>query len=402
MGFIKTDRFKKMPKYASKYVLEPTGKPIEVLRDFMSGGVDMDIPVFYPLTGEGVYGDKQLLGNEEDQKIAYKRATVCQIRHGIKVVDNKMSKQALQDPRVQAELMKGGSNKLGDWYSRWIAYQPYMGFVEGAGMNQTATLANGGLALTRRSHPNFYTAGNGRITFSLTQDTYEASIKSGITGLTNTASDKFGTEVIKNMVYAANRDHSILPINVGGMNLYPIVIHSDQAYQLSYDTKWNNRMMYSIERILKKNPFFTGKIAGIYEGALLFVDDYMPAIHTGSSVTAGWGRETSTHSTAASGVYYGVENPMSTIVDTSNYKLAILFGKSAITCGYGSQLGFETEEWDYRQKKTEGGDMIVGFERADIYDQDGDFDYNTGSKIYENGSSLIMATYSPSTLQWAS
>jgi hypothetical protein len=397
IGVIDVDDNPKVPKHASQRMAKPTGKIIEMMKDFTNGGFDMDIPVRYPLIGEGVYGAEQLLGAEEERRIAYKRTSLNQLRHGVKIQDNKMSKQALREPGMQKQLMRGGYEDLSDWYSRWLGYAPYDGFLYGSARHQWNTNKAGTLSLTRRSHPNFYVAGHGRVTWSQTQATYEAAIVSALGGLSDTASDHFSTRTIKNMVLAANRDHRIMPIKYDGVDLYLMIIHSNQADQLSEDTAWKDRHIYAGERNFKTNPVFTGKIAGIYQQCLILIDDYAPAVHvTGDS---GFTAVYSTTATTA-GPQYGVTNPMETISDSGSKKLAFLVGQSAIVAAYGSPLNFETEDWDYGQKRTEGADMFFGLERADIYDQDGELALNTGNKIVENCSSLVMATYSPDTFTW--
>jgi hypothetical protein len=75
-----------------------------------------------------------------------------------------------------------------------------------------------------------------------------------------------------------------------------------------------------------------------------------------------------------------------------------LFGASAIACGYSDSLSFETETYDFKNKKDDAGVMVVGYSRADIMDEDGN--YGEAGKFKENTSSLIIATYSPDNITW--
>ena len=69
-----------------------------------------------------------------------------------------------------------------------------------------------------------------------------------------------------------------------------------------------------------------------------------------------------------------------------------------MACGVASEINFETEEYDYKQDLRDGADMIIGYEIADIVDEDGKF--TTAGNRYENVSSVIVWTYSPSSASW--
>ena len=400
IGLIGKGEGEKLEKYGSG-ILKPTGKPIEVLKDFSKGGLGMDIPVLYSLTGSGVAGGVQLLGTEEQIKYANKTISVNQIRHGVLVQDNKMSKQALRDPKQIQALMGGAAAKIQDWFSRWLAFQPSYAFLTGYSEHLTRSVALGGLAKTKKSHMNTYVAGSGKVTFSNTVATYEAAVATALTGLTDTASDYMSTSVIENMVFQASNTHRIQPMKVGGNNYYCIVISDAAAKQLQRDSDWRAAQKDAAVRG-DMNSLFTGKLAGVYAGALIFIDETLPAAYiTGDS------EFTDAYSTTAdsTGVQYGqygsngIVSCMATPVDAGNRKPAILFGQSAIACGVRDDLSFESEEYDYKQKQTEGGDMIVGMEIADIVDTDGYFGLS-GDKRKENVSSLVAWTYSPSTILW--
>jgi len=397
MGFINDGRYEKSAKYGSA-TLRPTGKPIEVLKDFTHGGISMDIPIRYPLTDSGIAGKLQLLGNEEQIKTANKTISVNQIRHGVLIQDNKMSKQALSDPFLVKELMGNASAELQDWFNRWLATQPYFAFLQGYSEHLTRSTTLGGLGKTKKSHMNTYVAGAGRVSFSNTAATYEASVASAIGGLTS--ADVMSTEVIENMVYAASHNHRIQPITVGQSKLYPIVISDAAARQLRDDTKWKDRNLYAGGE-KESNALFNGQVEGVYGGALILVDNTIP-----SAYVTGDGDFSNADSTTgdANGVQYGkysnnIVSFMSSPVDTGARKPAVLFGASAIACGVASDISFENETVDYKQKKTEGADMIIGFEVSDIVDSDGYFGLS-GDKRYENYSSLVAWTYSPSDGTW--
>lgn len=442
MGMIAKPTNPTLEKYGGK-VLQPTGQPIEVLREFSNGGVEMEIPVLYPLTGQGIGGNQQLLGNEETQKIAYKKVKINQKRHGVNVLDNKMSKQVVTEPAMVNTLMGNATSKLSDWFARWNAYNIYLAFLQGASEHlvQIGTGSGGGALTTSpqggtlvpKSHQNFYVAGYGRAggatintTPSNTRATYEQAVANAILTL-NAGGAKtgtvFSTAVINQMVYLAGNVHRIQPINVGGSKLYPIVIDAAQAYQLEQDANWiaSQRAAFTGKGADPNNPLLGMQIAGIYGGALILIDECVPSIYcagmtgfvansiystTGAIDNAGGGSGSTWTHEKVNGVQYGLPTTfMSVPRDTGSIKPAILFGASAIAVGVGKDVGFETEEWDYKQKQTEGADLIIGHEVCDITDDDNYFGVGAPSAslrgVYENCSSLVMATYSPTNLTFA-
>lgn len=406
MGFVggKKSMFDDVVPHGVKGTQKATGQPLEVLQNFRhEGGISMDIPIFYPLTGRGVSGNVQLQGKGEKPKLGTLEVNINQQRHAYLAQDNKMSKQILQSPAMVKQLMRRANEYLGDWFNRWNSYQPYLAFLEGYSENLTkSATAEGGLGKAKASHMNIYVAGSGKVSFSTTTATYEAAVAAALNGLTDTSSDHFSTDVIENMVYVASHNHRITPITINGIKVYPIVISDAASKQLQADETWNTRLLNAAERSLDGNPLFQGKVAGIYGGALLLIDETVPSayINGDSEFTAA----RATLGTTA-GVCYGtndangfadfMENP----VDPGNRKPAILFGKSAVGVGVANDLSFEEETWDFKQKIEIGADMIVGFQRSDILDNDGYWG-TAGDKRKENVSSLIAFTYSPSDASW--
>jgi len=390
MGMINTVNQEETHKFGTK-VFKATGQPIEVLKDFTQGGAKMDTPVAYPLTEQGISGAKQLLGNEEQKKLANMEVKINQKRHGVLIQDNKLSKQALQQPKIIKQLMSGATADLGDWFQRWNGYNIGLTFLQGASEHICNPTADGGLGHQRVSHMNTYVAGSGRVTFSNTHATYEAAVAAALGGLTNVAGDYMTTNFIRSLVYQASHVHRIQP-PIKGSKLYPIAISDAALLQLSQESTFIDAMNLAKARG-DQNPQFTGKWAIPYMGALLLIDETLPSAYLNgdSEFVASY----STTGTTA-GVQYGLPTTfMSVPVDGGNLKPAILFGKSAIACGVSSDLNFENEEWDYKQKKTEGADMIIGHQIADIIDTEGYWS-TPGNKRYENVSSLTGWTYSPS------
>lgn len=406
LGFIggKKSMFDPVQPHGVKGKQTATGAPIEVLQNFRyDGGLDMDIPIFYPLTGKGISGSLYLKGKGEKPKFNVLKVGINQQRHAYLVQDNKVSKQILQNPGMVAQLMRKANEYLGDWFRRWNAYQPYLAFLEGYSENLSKTALNGGRAKSKASHMNIYTAGGGKVAFSNTKATYEAAVKAAINGLTNTSTDYMSTDVIENLVYVASHSHKVQPLTIGGVSdLYPIVISDAQAKQLQADADWLDAQNLAENRGILTNARFTGRVAGVYGGGFLIVDPTIPSFYTDSD-----GEYSNARSTTgdANGVCIGTQDAdgdpdfMANPVDPGNKKPAILFGKSALACGVANDLSFEEELDDFKQRQEIGADMMVGFQRSDILDKDGYFG-TSGDYRYENVSSVVAVTYSPSDASW--
>lgn len=360
--------------------LAPTGKPIEVLTNFQNEpGDTMEIPLFNPLTEQPLF-DTQLLNNEEEPKLTYVTVHTHIFRKGVVLRDSKVSEQVLK--RIAKKLMGESQAKLKEYFSRLIGYQPYLALLEKYSENLTAAKTDrGGLGLTPVLHPNFFVAGTTRPAWSETPATYATNVANSLSTLTDTASNRMSAEMVKKMV----REASLLKIrpatNINGTLLYDIVMSEAAAYDLSRDEEFRTAFNYAYMGAQDKSKLAYGQIDGtVFFNALIHVDQTIPD----AKITGDAGFDS--NKTVSFGNYNSyMANPLS----GGNRKLAILFGASAVGCGYASPLSFEQEDWDYKYKLTEGADMYIGFERPDIIDFDGK--YGTAGSLKENASSLVVA-----------
>lgn len=370
--------------------LQPTFKPIEVLTDFEQYGWDMDIPVYYPFVKKPIYGDNQALGNEEKSTWAYQKAWVNQVRKPVLLKDGLMGEKALTK-QLTMNMMKNTKAKLQDYNARWQTFAPYDALLRGYSANILAPATEGGFgaSLSQKSHPNFYVAGSGQATWSDTPATYETNVATALATLNNVASDWMSTTVIQNMVMTA-AEKKIMKVSFGSAgDYYVIILNHWQMLQLQRDQEWIDNQRAAAAKMGEMSPLFTGKLEGFYAGAAIVSDMNAPgARYSGMSG----------YSSARGTVNYGNDNPLESPLDTSPIKLAILVGASAVLCGHSVSLGFETEDWDYKNKKSEASFTVIGYNRADIIDNDAMF--GTANYFKENTSSLVCATYSPSTLSW--
>ena len=375
---------------------------IHMVNDFKSTrrGVKIDIPLKRPLTGSGRIGVASLSGHGESQKIFYRKCAINMMRHAFNERDNEMSDQVLPD-QIMKEL-KDGAGELKDWFSRLMPFEFLFAALTGYSRNLHDT--SYGIGYTMRSHPNLYVQGDGQVLFkssvlthvAYTFDSgYEKNVATALGTLTDTASDHFSSQSIRNMVQLA-RDHKIQPIDFQGQEVFLIFITSAQIRQLRQDTDWLSAQHYAALRG-KDNQIFTGLMEGyIYEGAILIVDDTIP----GTRISTSTGFDT-TYALSTTGDAYGVQYYMANFMenprDTAPLKPALLIGQGGILAAEGKGFMFTQEIRDHQQTIEDGGRMIYGATRADTIDDD-NFLGNGANTFYDNSSSLVYYTYSPNEI----
>lgn len=377
---------------AKSRTLQPTFKPIEVLTDFQhQGGWEMDIPIGYPFVEEAIYGDNPAMGMEESRKFAYNKAIINRVRKSALKRDGLMGEHALNAKLVMS-IMDQNKQEFVFFNQRWQAYAPYDAFTRRFSRNILASKALGGFGhvFSQQSHPNFYVAGTGLVTWSDTAATYETNVATALDGLTNVATDKFSWATLKNISLYAGRKR----VNATKVQNMPVklicVINDAQAAQLYDDETFQKLHIALIQKEGVNDSLFSGNLSAyLCLDILVIVDSNAPGVWTSGDTS---------YDSARGTVNYGNSNPIESPIMESDRKLAFVFGASAIMCGFAKSLQFKSMTWDYESKEGEASDTIVGYNRSDIYDNDGF--YGTAGNFKENTSSLIVATYSPNSPSW--
>jgi len=372
--------------------LQPTGMPIEVLTDFKhQGGWDIDCPLVYPLTDEPIYGDNPKIGNEEKRKWAYQKAYINAVWSPVLTKDGLMGEQALT-PKLIAQLMKNNQRELILKNRKWQAYAPYDSLCRKYSRNMLSNTpggTGGGPSLTQASHPNFFVAGTGQATWHATAATYETNTATALDTLAGGgATTEFTPELIEYIITQAS-NLKITATTIAGRNVIgTVIIHQAQANQLFKNENFRKELLALVTKEGGNTPLFSGSLGSyLYRGVLLLVDINAPGVWTAA--------DGASYDSTRGTVNYGSANPLANPIMTSNRKLAFYLGASAVLCGHTVSLGFEKENWDYKSKESEASYTVVGYNRADIYDNDGKF--GPAGLFKENSSSLIIATYSPNT-----
>lgn len=355
----------------------PSGAPIEIMRDFVSQGMDfMLIPMLLNLKGLGIYGDKSLEGNEEGLDLYYNRVYINQIRNGVKT-GGRTSEQRMKSLKLEKEKMP----LLSEWLANWNEIAIATAFYKGWAQHILAPDASGGLNINagaQRCHPNFWVAGTGQMAWNAVDATYEAAVDTGLQLLTDTATDHFSTNLIEEARVWAQYLKIEQIITKNGDPFWAWVIHPNQARQLRADSEWQEANQRAwVATAVKENPVFSGAI-GTY-GGFVFYERRLGV----------FGAE----STGTGTVTFGAANPL-VAPDTYAKKCSIIFGKAAMSRGIGEDVHFNREMYDYENVKGVGTGMIVGDARPDY--KDNSVDGGTKTAVI-NQSSAVISTYSADT-----
>jgi len=195
------------------------------------------------------------------------------------------------------------------------------------------------------------------------------------------------TQVIKNAVLLGGR-HRLVATNVAGKAVKGIMVISDaQAAQLFDDDLFQRNAIALVTKEGEKSPFFSGEVY-IYMGVMIIVDMNNPGV---------WTSGDGSYVAARGTINYGNDNPMDNPIMETDRKLALYFAASFLMVGHTVPLGFKNRSDDYDNVRGEASYTVVGYNRADRFDNDGFL--GTGHFI-ENTSSLAIGTYSPNTPSW--
>ncbi len=344
----------------------PPVAPIVVKRDFAANGMDsLKVPMLRNLTGVATYGDRQLVGNTEAQRLMYANAYINARSHGV------APPAVMANQRVKRlELVAQAQPQLTDWLARDTEIQIARAVYEGWSENVTAATLSGGYAITKRQHPNIFTPDAGRVTWSGTTATYAASIHSAISGWSAQSNQIMSARALHEFRIACQKAE-IQPIRMEGLEFRVLLIHPNQERQLFLDQEFRETMQHADVRDMRKNTLFSG-LVNYFAGFCIFSREF--------SVFG--------VSTTASTTTWGATNPKSA-VDTYNVKGAVCFGNNFLGMGWADGPTYEVEYNNFKRQKETAVLMLDGFMRNDFYDS------SSSPTDVVNKSSAILLTDSP-------
>lgn len=230
--------------FFEKFTGTSPGSIVQVKQELTKqAGDSIIIPLLMPLTGQGVLGDEQLEGNEEQLIYRDFKVTIDQVRNGVRIKGRMAEKQTQLDMRKQAR------SALSDWLATYVDKTIFE-------------------KLTADPTPD-------RIIFGGSA-TSEDSIG---------AADVFNTDIIgkAKRLACADENTMVKPVKIDGRDTYVLVIDQWQARDLVADDKWQAAQQHANIRG-ENNPIFSGAL-GMYDGVVIHQHNRVPRTSTGSGGT---------------------------------------------------------------------------------------------------------------------
>lgn len=218
------------------------------------------------LSGNGVTGDDELEGNEEQQSSYSEQCAIDQIRHAVR------TKGKLDEQKVTYDMIEEGRELLRTWMSEFLARQL---FLKLGGVTNTTLVDTEGVVYSARAAwsntPDFIpdadeAAGVG--------NRYLCANSSGTASLT--ANDKLTLDLVtKAATKAKLASPKIQPLKTKkGEPFYVMYVHSLQARDLRISSDWKDAQAQARERG-EDNPLFNGAL-GYWSNILLLENEYVP------------------------------------------------------------------------------------------------------------------------------
>jgi hypothetical protein len=381
-----------------------TGAPIELHEEFIKlGHTALDIPVQTQLTERPIFGDKALKGTAERARIVFRSVPVNYTRKAY-APPTGMSYQVVK--KYADDLVFSADKQLRTF---WRHYHPgnfILTMLAGASLDLIAPADEGGRAVPLHSHPNFFVAGQGQVSFtgnSYTNlpftDAYEADVATALAGL-NSIGGPMTVALIENMAVVAPRKSINRIVTQKGFDFYPLWMSDAQWKQLQRDPEFR-------EMFKQMPPGFSGE--PLATGCVAFIAGC--AIYTDLNLFGARIHDTDPN-VPVNTVRYGIQPELEDLqkgytignwvpnLDTSNLKIAMLLGQGAMSVGVGERMVFTELIDDHEFVKEIGVRTIQSVVRSDILDFDGLTGLAAGS-FYRNTSSLVVATKSPHGLLWS-
>lgn len=341
---------------------QPSGKPIEILNQFISQGRDnMLIPFLKRLTGAPVMGDTVLKGTGEDQTMNWLRSYVNQTRKAVMKKSGSMSEQR----QKVFKLYEAAQPQLSEWVSQWENQAIFQAFYEGVSPNLSYGTNNDGLGLAKRYHPNWYmctdtTAGT-IAAVAATEGTFATNGELDADITTGANCDGNMTSVLlRNLRVKCMQLRIPQIVTKSGYKFWAIVMHPQTLSKLWADTAFQNAQREAWSTKMLDSPELNGATAS-YAGFCIYED--IVGIRQWAPSSAGVDGQSDT------GTLWGTTNAQRmepTALATSYPYNSIVFGNSAIGKGVAEAVHFTDEVDDHKNTIEVGAAMINGYNRADF------------------------------------
>lgn len=293
-------------------------------------GDTITLPLTKRLSGNGVDGDDELEGNEEEIE-AYSESVVINQKRFAAVLKGKFDEQINSyDMRTDAK------NKLKIQVTEFIERQF---FLKLGGVTNTSLTDTNGVAIAASATwsnapdvvPNADTAAGYGSRYLC------ANFAAGAASLT-TAHTMTPALITKAKTKAKLSNPKIQPLRINGKDYYLMFIHTWQADDLKNDATYNQARREAEARG-KDNPIFTGAL-GVWDGVILHEHEFVPyldvsvagynfgAVASGTQYAVDTCRALLVGRQA--GVYAQCQNPNGWVEETKDYKNKVGFATGLI------------------------------------------------------------------------
>lgn len=208
-----------------------------------------------PLMKDGVAGDNQLVGNEEEMTAHDQEITLDRLSHAVKNVGR------MDDQRGNIQFAKVANPQLADWLADRI---DQLAFLTLFGISYDYNLDG-----SKRKDPTFQQLEFAKDVTPPSENRYRCWVggrlqKTGNSSIT--ATDLPSHKMLTDMITMAKR-HNIKPLIVGGKKHYIIFMDATAIGELKKDPDFMKSIINASERG-KNNPWFTGAIV-THDGAVI-------------------------------------------------------------------------------------------------------------------------------------
>lgn len=235
----------------------------------------------YKLNGDGVTGDGELEGNEEQKDTYSDTVLVDQIRNAERLEGELDNQKAAYNTREEA--LKDGKVWIAEFLEKNI-------FMKLGGVSTTTlTDIGGGIYSGRAAWSNTPDAVPAADEAAGTGARYLCADASGLDGIANT--DVLSTTLITRARVKAETSvigrPRIRPIRVNGQRYFVMFVHPWQAADLktAASSTWAQAQRDAQLRG-DSNPIFTGSL-GVWDGVILHSSDFVPTAQTGAAFSVG-------------------------------------------------------------------------------------------------------------------
>lgn len=344
-------------------------------------GDSIKVPMFRQLKNISKKGDEQLFNRTEERKINHARVWINTMRHGEKIRKGHLSTQIMKDygiPKTaRAALTMQLARQMNFLEIPYAFYKAYNFSV----LTDTTTFS-GDSAVATHSHPHFYTAGAGKVSYSggyPGNSGYETAVDTaiGAIGATHVLSggllrDLNAEDQIMRIPYLMTKD---------GTPFRMLVVEPYGMRQLREDAdiKAMNRAGF-VDGMIMRNPELTG-MELFYEGWAIFNGGHAVYPIKSNSGTPLYGP------TATADTFTNLDD-FNSYASYSTFG-AMIIGDNAIAQATGWDLKWTGEMWDHQMVEELGYNIGLGFARNDFWNQD---DGSTGQYV-KNDTSAILGYY---------